>query len=249
MSDETPSVVLPEQKAPLKPQPQLAKGTGLPPTTGQELRQRARAAFDSAWSSGERHIVLASRWDAVDTWARLLVALAASLSALSLVASNEVLTAVFAFATAICSALNAAWDPAQRVARHRRAARAYAHVERPLGAMCQTVDDPEKHNGGWFEELSATLVACEDALELAEDQSPPLNRLRTYDPYGAPLTAWGLRRLESMHKRRVEAAKIRAKYSKLEYEAATNSPGSSDVLATEDPIEPAPTGAFGGLRG
>ena len=71
----------------------------------------------------------------LDLWARLILALVAALSAISLLHEEQQLALVFALATAVFSAINAALDPANRSKADRTAGYSYRHVERSAGAL------------------------------------------------------------------------------------------------------------------
>lgn len=203
---------------------------GLTPTTDWDLRARADAAWGSAWWWNEKHDVLAGRWATLDTWARLILALTASLSAVSLLADYPLASGVLAVTTAIFSAINAALDPATRASSHRQASRDFRHVERRLGALLGTVNsltetgyDPARQDPYYQMELAPServslgeqLLRLEDDLEAVQDVAPQINRLVGEEANVAPRTAWGMRRLRRRLERQVEASRIRTEVYQL----------------------------------
>lgn len=206
----------------------------LMPVNGDELVPMVEGYYRYAWWTNERYQVLASRWALLDSWLRLVVALAAALSALSLFADNAEVTAVFAVVTAVVSALNAAWNPAERAKTHRVAAQRYGHMERPFGSMLSALHsrlrtvygrhrtiDPD--NGqvtqrveyfqreltkSELERYWTELNALVDKLEKIDDEAPPLNRLFATPEDGVPRTRLGVWR----EKRRMRRQKQLADY-------------------------------------
>src|SRR5690606_21413081 len=87
---------------------------GLLPGNTSDLYERAYALWSTVWASNDRHSVTASRWGLLDTWARLVLALIAALSAVTLISEQPNTALGFAIATAVFSAINAALDPAAR---------------------------------------------------------------------------------------------------------------------------------------
>lgn len=207
---------------------------GLPPTNGWDLLDRARNLYGFVYTTRDRHDVLASRWDFLNSWSKLAVALAASLSAVSLIASNEALTAVFAITTAVVSAVNAAWDPATRAARHRVASREFRRLGNRLYPLVQRAQSGQltgyrpnyvydetsgqyRDEGQYYQmelsdeelkELSSELLKCEEEIDKIADSGPALSHLWSHDPYRVPRTAWGVHRLERRIKRERNTAEL-----------------------------------------
>lgn len=218
------------------------------PRNAWHLKARSDAGYGRSSYAGEWHDLRANRWSLVDTYGRLLVALAAALSALSLISSNGTATAVLAVTTAVCSALNAALSPAQRSAGHRAAARDYRHCSRLFGGLCDAVGAdtevryeslPGLGSNGNIQELGMylagdlppqdlerygdDLLQYERLLEKVEDASPPIARLLARSPDGTPRSAFGMRAFERQAQRRVEFAKLQRQYD-LEAMQAERSP-------------------------
>lgn len=218
------------------------------PASAEDFLVRAEQVGQAASSLEESHGVLASRWDFLDTWARMTVALAAALSALSLFQAEAALTAVLAVSTAIGSALNAALDPARRSSMHRASQRRFRQIERSSGKLYESayarsirshdgagdnaVPNRRLHYQGadayYFElscavltELGALLIQTENMLEAAEDGAPPLNRFIGQNTDGTPRTRFGLWQL----KRQLELQKaVRETFAT--YDPARDRPGS-----------------------
>ncbi|KAB7746572.1 hypothetical protein GA707_03555 [Nostocoides sp. F2B08] len=204
------------------------------PTTDWDLKARVHGAWANAWWWNEKHDILAGRWATLDTWARLVLALTASLSAVSLLSDNPIATGIFAVATAIFSAINAALDPAARAANHRRASRDFRHAERRLGtmlgaisSMTETAYDPSAERYVQLELTSddrayfgEQLLRLEDDLETVQDAAPPINRLTGEQTNTVPKTSWGMRRLQRRLQRQKEASRM---YSEVYQDGARDS--------------------------
>ena len=196
-----------------------------------ELVRRVADLYGYVFERNDRHHVSASWWSVTDTWTRVALALAASLSAVSLLAENATVTAIFAITTAVGSALNAALDPAQRAAKHRAAARDFRRLIWRVDQLSSSVQGTEKqyvshteidsqgvpYDAHYYafpsselQSFSEELAGCEANLEQIEDSAPPVNHLVRIDPNGTPRTKWGLRRLRKYYARQQEAAQIRA---------------------------------------
>lgn len=212
------------------PIPKSGPTRGLVPANDWDLRARAEGAFSGAWWWYEKHDVLAGRWATLDTWARLVLALTASLSAVSLLADDPLVTGVLAVTTAVFSAINAALDPASRASAHHQAARDFRHVERRLGTLLGTVHsltgtgyDPDRSDPYYQIELTpsdrallgAQLLGLEDDLEAVQDAAPQINRLVGEKANAVPRTAWGMRRLRRHLEHQREANRIRAEAYEL----------------------------------
>jgi hypothetical protein len=151
-----------------------------------------------------RHEVLAGRWSFVAGWTRLIVALAASLSTISVLANDEVAALVFSLSTAVVAALNAAFDPADAAKAHRTAAAAFSHAFRELDDMLYVFDgsqegtkyvarteydsDGQPYEAGYYvptstlldedlDQLWSRFMESKAVIESAEETSP-INRLR-----------------------------------------------------------------------
>lgn len=182
----------------------------LPPADAQELGARADDTWRYASRASAWHDDRASRWDVADTWGRLLVAVAASLSALSLVASNATATAVLAITTAVVSALNSALDPADKFARHRRAAKEYRPIARDLAALRAEVA-ARPPTGPELTALNGAYQELVASLDAVDDTAPAIGRRRTADL--TPRTRWGLERLRRRLALRQEAMALQAQYA------------------------------------
>lgn len=189
------------------------RATGLPPANVGDLLERAGQVYQASGGWNDRQDVLGGRWSTVDIWARLILAVTASLSAVSLLGSSPVATGVFAVTTAVVSAANAALDPAGRAAQHRRAAREFRHVLRRSVELQQFAqpepgrEDIARDDPKVFASLGNVLVQLENDMDAALDAAPPLNRLLRWT--GTPRTRWGVRRLERQYARQVQAERIR----------------------------------------
>lgn len=199
------------------------------PVNDEDLSARVDWTYAQAWQAFEWHGRQAYRWEVSDTWLRLVTAAAASLSALSLVASNGLLTAALAVLTAIASAFNVALDPSGRAARHRRSANDYRPIARSLWALSSAVrmrlygqSTTQYRDGQYFEVMvggerltpaeladrSAELRVCEDEIEAADESAPQMAR-RSARP---PRTRWGLHRMERRLALLQEAAALQDRY-------------------------------------
>jgi hypothetical protein len=206
-----------------------------PPSSLETLRAYLDETYEWVWGSADRHQVLASRWNALDSWARLFTALAASLSALTLFADNTTMTAVFAVTTAIVAALNAAWGPAKRAQAHTASYKGYCQLLRPLSElqltiqtgtryvpMSTTLPDGTVYDAGYYEQVPMSqaqlanawrrLQVCEDDLDAVREDAPVFNRLFGGD--GVPRTRWGVWRTKRRLERRREIDALYAEDSK-----------------------------------
>jgi hypothetical protein len=197
------------------------RAKGLRPVSDTDLGTRANTAWSESGWWREKHDILAGRWSTLDMWARLVLALSAALSAVSLLGTNPVVTGTLAVITAIISAVNAALDPATRAQRHRQAARDFRHAERRLGALVGTVRSEtgtayvgDAKDGYYIQQeltdaeraaLGERLLQFEDELEAVLDAAPPVNRIVG----DTPRTALGLRRLQRRLQRQIMADKMR----------------------------------------
>lgn len=197
------------------------------PATGDQLFQRADGGARYAEYASRWHDSRATLWGLVDTWARLLVAVAASLSALSLVTSSAIVTATLSVLTAVASALNAALEPAQKEGRNRRAAADYRPLARDLGALAtetmslisgheETVYADGAYRGRWvgppgltserLAGMASDLQDLEIRLYAIMDAAPSLNR--TKRPDYAPRTRYGLQRMARRLARKQQALMV-----------------------------------------
>lgn len=230
---------------PAAPTPVTARGatprSAIAPRTAWQLEYRTKSDYSYVAFAADWHDLRSNRWAVVDTWIRLVVAVSASFSALSLFAQNAIATGILATATALVSALNAAVDPSQRATRHRKAAKDYRHHIRLLSGLVGNIDsiletkyqaqlhtDPttgEVRDEGYYYQgemseqdriaLTDELMALEDGLETVDDASPPISRLLARRPDGVPLTKLGLWRYEALAKRTLAYQKLRKHYEPL----------------------------------
>jgi hypothetical protein len=229
--------------------------SAMAPRTPWQLRYRAHYDYDWAAYAADWHDLRASRWTLADTWLRLIVAVAASFSALSLFAESPAITGAFAVATALVSALNAAVDPPQRAIRNRKAATDYRHLTRVFSTLCGNIDailetryiqrwiaDPKTGlpcDQGYYADgemspseqadLAGELMNFEDALETVDDSAPPIGRLLARTPDGAPLTRFGLWRYRARAKRALAYKALRKQYEPLLEAEPGDMPGGSSV--------------------
>lgn len=166
--------------------------------------------------------MLASRWSVLDTWIRLILAVVAAVSAITLLQEQPQLALAFALTTALLSAVNPALDPASRSKEHRAVSYGLRHVERNAGQLLGLVhskldtrlDGPPGHESYTRGTLTDTDLAAygkrlvdleTDADELL-DKAPPLNRLRSSE-FRYPRTEAGFSRLKRRQelRRRVDA--------------------------------------------
>lgn len=199
---------------PTGPKPQAVRR--LAPKNPSELLGQVQMLHSATSDVATRHQVIGSRWDVVDSWGRLVTALAASLSALTLFADNKAATATFAIAAAVVASLNAAWTPADRAERHRKTYKDYVALERPLAELgfllhdrTDTLYDPT--SGEYYATGMTTaelgdawekFQSCNAQLETIMRNAPVLNRVLGGD--GTPRTAWGMKRLRKRVGRRQE---------------------------------------------
>lgn len=219
--------------------PPLQADRIVPPSNPIDLLQRAETTYTALFEATDRHNILASRWNIVDTWTRLAVTLSASLSALSLFTKDSPMTIAFALTTAIVSALNTAWDPAQRSTQHRRASMIFRHQLVALSALAQAVRsgfnqgsyvtetitgprtgdtyDTARYVPNMtrqeFTEYSTELIRHEQEFLETVDSAPPINRLVNYNSEQTPRSSWGLKRMKRYYERQQEAARIRNMYA------------------------------------
>jgi len=110
------------------------------PNTAESLRHEiAWEAENIVWRTG-RHEQLAYRWDSVVSWTRVVVTLTSGISAISIVGDSITVATVFAIITAAVAAVNAGFAPPETAKKHRDAARAYGHLERPLQELLVKLD-------------------------------------------------------------------------------------------------------------
>jgi hypothetical protein len=94
--------------------PEVGALVELRPLDRDSLRKALQDDLGYAQDRAETHDVRAGRWDFVSSSTRLVVALSAAVSSISLLADNTTVTLTFSLLTAIISALNAAFNPPGR---------------------------------------------------------------------------------------------------------------------------------------
>ena len=194
------------------------------PRTARALRDQVYALASQVWEQKSRHEVIAGRWSVVGGWTRLVVALAASLSTVSVLSKNETAAIVFSVSTAVISALNAAYSPADTAKAHHAAASRFARSWRRLDDMLYVFDsnddgtiyiadtpytpDGEPYDAGYYATgfrltredlgpLTRQLADIQAEIEATQDAAPPLNQLRTRTSVfqrALPESFWGLLR-------------------------------------------------------
>ncbi len=123
-----------------------------PPTTDWDLLQRVQS--DLAWVSrnSEAYQRLSGMWAMLDSSAKLIAALTASLSVLTYFADRGTWSVVFSVVTAVVTALNVALNPGDRAAAHRRTSKDYRHLQRPIANILTAI---EGKTGTVYEEAPA----------------------------------------------------------------------------------------------
>lgn len=196
---------------------------GLPPGSGSELYDRAYWLWDEAWNYNERHDLIAGRWALLDIWARLILAVVAALSAITLLQEQAQLALVFALVTAVLSAVNAALEPSTRSRAARLASHSFRHIERSAGQLLGAVRARRgtafvgtSEQGRYIQvepspaelrEFGDRLVALEAEVDEVLDKAPPINRLRSSRPR-YPHTRWGVRRMRGRLARQKEVDEL-----------------------------------------
>lgn len=160
----------------------------LVPSSFREMNARAQGVYFLVDQARRAHEARTLRWSQVSTWTKLIVAVVAAVSAVSLIADNATLTAVLAITTAVASAISAAVDPARRASEHTRAARDLRREERiaqQLGLVTSDLDENEATldpGDQRTQQLLSTLVRLEEAVDSTRDQAPFVGRLNGDDP-------------------------------------------------------------------
>jgi hypothetical protein len=230
------------QSPPRKLDPEIQRLHLRPANAGNLLAQIEAEASRVYWLKS-RHDIRAGRWALVDTWARLVVALGATLSTVSALASDQTLTLVFAIATAIISAVNAAVSPPDVSAANGQAARDYAPPMRRLGELLYALEshrtdervpevghvDGTPYDASYYrdqftmptellDECWADFCQVTDQIDEIERRAPSINQLRQHrgrlDDNRDPQTFWEFRRFARALKYRDKADARLAESSK-----------------------------------
>jgi len=177
-------------------------GPTLPRTPEYAASQIGWECGNVQWRS-DRHSRHANFWETVTSWTTVIVTLTAGISALSVFANSTVMASVFAAITALIAAINAGFNPSDRAKKHRDAARAYGHLERPLAELfyklesyrqteyhSQTAYDQETqsyHDAGFYQTVDFTVPSEDlgdiwlaflkdrERIESIDETAPTLN--------------------------------------------------------------------------
>jgi hypothetical protein len=156
----------------------------LRPRTPEALTKRAKAVAFRVREQQTRHELRASRWSLFAAWSRLIVALAATLSTISVLADDEMAALAFSLSTAIMTALNAAFTPSTAESAHRAAAKGFSRCFARLDELLYTLDsgdDDSKLTKAELCRLSQELVRIEAQIESVVEAAPPDNCYRKPD--------------------------------------------------------------------
>jgi hypothetical protein len=153
----------------------------LRPRTPEALAKRAKAVACKVRERQTRHELRASRWSLFAAWTRLIVALAATLSTISVFTENEMAALGFSLSTAIMTALNAAFTPSTAESAHRAAAKGFSRCFARLDELLYTLEpggDDSKLTKAELCQLSQELVRIEAQIESVSEAAPPDNCYR-----------------------------------------------------------------------
>jgi len=157
--------------------PDVADHQPLPlcPRTPDALAKRAKATACRVRDRQHRHELRASRWSLFAAWTRLVVALAATLSTISVLAENDMAALGFSLSTAIMTALNAAFTPSTAESAHRAAAKGFARCFVRLDELLYTLDAGDAPD---LCQLTKELLKIEAQIESVAETAPPDNCYR-----------------------------------------------------------------------
>lgn len=190
------------------------------------------------------HEVRAARWDVLAAWARLIVALSAAVSSISLLADNTVVTTAFSVLTAVVAGLNAAFNPSDSASQHRRAAKEYQLIRRRLDLLWRQIrpegpDDGPSHRystGPTFQEedlgsLFEIFLDYRAQIEAADERAPAINRLSRDRPSRHKSVRtwswWRLQRWKKSLEREAKARRLEKEFEKDCNDVMYASPGST----------------------
>ncbi len=187
----------------------------LKPLSQNQLADAIETDFRYTREKADAHDIRAGRWDVVAKWARLVVALTAAVSAISLIADNAALTMAFSITTAIIAAINAAFNPPDTSAKHRQAAKEYVLLARRLGLLSRRVTR-SLPAGSTLPETDLAPVyqvymQYRLDLEQADERAPALNTLRRAKEDSEPTSWWGLWRFKRRLHYRQRVRRLRMK--------------------------------------
>jgi hypothetical protein len=138
----------------------------------------------------------------VSGWAKLIVALGASFSTVSIFADNRTASVVFALATAIISAVNAAYSPENTAKAHRLATNQYNKVRRPLNELAWNIPThPGAHvTDSEMKALWQVFSSSKDLYDKVHASAPTVSRSLPDQgevwQRALPRSRWGLWRYE-----------------------------------------------------
>lgn len=182
-----------------------------------DLRNRSRSGVSWCELARRAHGGRASAWGVTGTWIRVVTALAAALSALSVVTAIDGATIGLTLTTAILSTLNATLDPAGRAERHRKAHKEYARLVRHFADLDSAVlaqASVREQEQSVFEYLRGVLLRLETEAEKVDESAPPVGgtKISTALASGAAedtWTWWKVHQLKKQSKWRARADAVR----------------------------------------
>jgi hypothetical protein len=151
-----------------------ADGTTAPVWRDPQLvEQRIVALKADVGARTKRHEDRSRRWDYVASWGGLVVALAAALSAASLLADRSPVAVGMSLATAVAAAVNAAFDPQRKATGHQEAARGYRHCDRSLTRLATTTSQcVQTKDASEIPAISEQVSTIEDTIDSIADDAP-----------------------------------------------------------------------------
>jgi hypothetical protein len=175
-----------------------------------------------AQDRAETHDVRAGRWDFVSSSTRLVVALSAAVSSISLLADNTTVTLTFSLLTAIISALNAAFNPPDAATHHRQSAKEYSAIVRRLDLLWRRVpctSAPSADTEAVTKREYSLFLEERSRLEVADDRAPAINRVTRRHisqnrRVAVPQSWWQLRRYKRSLSYKLSTENARRKYEK-----------------------------------
>lgn len=199
--------------------------TELKPLSMETLDSAVQADFDLIKELSEAHSVLASRWDVLAKWARLVVALTAALSAVSLVGDNDEITNIFSILTALIAAMNAAFNPPETSAKHRLSAKEFLLLSRKLELLWRRIEPYRWTATPCYDDVDLKVLydrylELRADVEQAIERAPAINRLRKQTNIKRDaLSWWDFWRITRMQKRQAKLEKFNME-QELEMEKA-----------------------------
>lgn len=167
----------------------------LKPLSMSSLQEAVQDDFNLVKETSEAHSILASWWDVVAKWTRLVVAFTAALSAVSLVADNAISTTTFTVLTALIAALNAAFNPPETSAKHRLSAKEYHLISRRFELLWRKVNEY-----GWGDEVKLDdhdlkvfyehYLSHRSEIEQATERAPAINQLQRRHKHKKKYSWW-----------------------------------------------------------